>query len=149
MVTILNITEMLRKELAARFPTLRVISESANEPNLTIPACHPDVGNISLSDDGSEATLCIGSITHSHFCDYSDDISENERVKAIVDDVLSFLEMLFSDRVLLWKSGIFGGWRLLKEGEEPDVSSYPAGTQYFVWSGPYSVPERGWLDDLS
>ena len=148
-MTILNITETLRKELAARFPTLRVISDSADAADLTIPACHPEVGNISISDDGSEATLCVGSITHSHFCDYSDDIPENERVKAIVEDVLSFLDMLLSDRVLLWKSGIFGGWRLLNDDEEPDVHSCPAGTQFFVWSGPYLVPKRGWRDDLS
>ncbi len=97
------IAETLRQELAARFPILRIVAESADGADLTTPARHPDVGDVSISDDGTEATPSIGSFGHSHFSDYRDDISKSMRVEAIVDDVLAFLGMLYSDRVLLWK----------------------------------------------
>jgi hypothetical protein len=101
-----------------------------------IPTNHEGVGDISIWDDGEEATFVIGNITHHHFTDYTPGISEEEAAYNISEDVIGFLEDLFADRVLLWKSSSGGGGlRVLQEGEMPQVHS-DAGTQFYFWSGP-------------
>jgi hypothetical protein len=64
-------------------------------------ACHPEVGDVLIRDDGWEATLSIGRFGHEHFSDYRQDIAESEKAQAIAEDVLVFFGMLLSDQVLL------------------------------------------------
>lgn len=129
------IAKKLLQGIAGRFPDLPVLTESADGATMTIPGHHPDVGAVSIWDDGSEATVAIGEISHRHFSDYREDASAEEKAYAIAEDVITFLGLLFADRVLLWKSGRTGGWRVLEEDEVPMVHS-DAGTQFYVWSGP-------------
>lgn len=129
------ITQEILKGIAHHFPDLLVLTESANGATMTIPARHPEVGAVSIWEAGSEAIVGIGEITHGHFGDYRKDISAEERAQAIAEDVIAFLGLLFADRVLLWKAGRSGGWRVLQTDEGPMVYSN-AGTRFYLWSGP-------------
>ncbi len=66
------------------------------------PAVHPAVGNLEIYDDGNELTLVAGNFTHGHFSNYDENLSVDQKESAIVDAVVSFLEDLFADRVVLW-----------------------------------------------
>jgi hypothetical protein len=130
------LTDVLRKAITQRFPEIQITTHLPPGAAIVIPAIHEGVGDISIWDDGGEATLVLSDITHGHFTDDAPGISEEEAAHLIAEDVMGFLEHLFADRVLLWKrpSG-GGGWRVLADGEVPQVHS-DAGTQFYFWSGP-------------
>lgn len=129
------LTTVLREMITERFPEIEIAATSPDGPAIVIPARHRGIGNVSILDDGDEATLDIANITHGHFCDYTPNISEVEAARAISGDVVGFLAELFADRVLLWRSPPGGGWRILQQEEEPRVHS-DADTQFYFWSGP-------------
>ena len=132
------IAEALIREIAARFPSLQFATHLADGTDILIPAAHADVGAITIFAGDDEVTLSVGDITHGHFNDFREGVSDSDRAKTISDDVLELVESLLSDRVLLWKSGQAGGWRVLDAGEVPQVHS-DAGTQFYLWSGPLST----------
>jgi hypothetical protein len=100
------------------------------------PAAHPQVGDVKIWDDGNEATMEIGKITHGHFDAYGATLSEPERDKMVTEEVVNFLTELFADRVLLWvsESSKSGGWQML--GEKPPLACMREKGTYFLWSGP-------------
>lgn len=102
------------------------------------PASQAAVGRVVIYDDGDEATVAIENITHGHFNPYDEGLSEEEREKVIVEDVIDFLKALFADRVLLSASANrgFGGWSRLDLREGP-VQLSPS-LSYYLWSKPYS-----------
>ncbi len=128
------IAELLRERLAARLPHAE-LRTGPSEGSLVFPAVREEVGDVVVYDDGDEATVFVGTITHGHFDDYAEGVSEDERAVTVAESVADFLDALFADRVLLWRSGRSGGWRVLDDEEQPDVRS-DAGTQFFLWSGP-------------
>jgi hypothetical protein len=96
-------------------------------------ATDPAIGDLIIADDVDEITVYLGSLTHSHFSCY-EPISEEEKVQIIVANVISFLDDLFADHILMWiaEDSTRGGWRRLESGElrpEPNARNY-------VWSGP-------------
>jgi hypothetical protein len=109
------------------------------------PAAHPDVGDASVWADGDEAMVAVGSITHGHFGCYDEGLTTTQRRTRVVDDVVEFLDALFRDRVLLWKSPgpqpASGGWRRL--GHDSPYSLMDGGDLTFLWSGPTPNPLAG------
>ena len=97
---------------------------------------HPDVGDIQIYDDGDELTVVAGNFTHGHFSNYDDKLTVEQRTEEISDDVMSFLESLFADHIVLWgshESG--GGWYHI----EQDSTAFSAQEEKkYVWSGPLS-----------
>ena len=103
-------------------------------PDIVFPARHPHVGDLVISDDGDEATVYIGAITHSHFGSYDESLSAERAAERIAADVADFIELLFADRVLLWKAFGAGGWHRV---EKPaTVSPRSWFRKWFVWSRP-------------
>src|SRR6185295_18181831 len=109
------IREALIPILEERFSSRRLSTGFPPDPIAIFPAIHPAVGNVSIWDEGEEATVAIGTITHGHFNPYDASIDDEQRAKLVAEDVVAFLEALFADRVLLWKSadGQSGGWQIL------------------------------------
>jgi len=101
----------------------------------SLPAKYPKLGRLEIYDDGHEATVCITEITHGHFSSYDDHLTVKGREEAIAGDVTEFLEALFADRVLLYRtpSRSMGGWTRLDISSEPPVK----GREYFLWSHPF------------
>jgi hypothetical protein len=135
------IRDVLIPRLRERFPERGLRVADPPDPVATFPAAHPAVGAVTIWDDGDELTVAIGDITHGHFSSYEEGLAAGQRAEQIVSDVIAFLEGLFADRVLLWKSpGGGGGWRILESAE--GISSLDAGDLTFTWSGPVKSLRR-------
>ena len=91
-----------------------------------------------MQDDGDEATVCIGAITHGHFNEYGEGLTTAEREASIVRQVVGILDAPFSNRVLLWSAlnGTAGGWRLVDTLPETARPSWIR--RWNLWSGPLS-----------
>jgi hypothetical protein len=126
--------EVLVPLLKSRFPDLSFTGPSGAPPQLTIPAAHPDVGDVVLQDDDEEITAYVGHFTHSHFANY-DNIPTADKEKMIAEDVVTFLDDLFADRIVMWGSHRgMGGWHSI---DSPSALS--VGGKKYVWSGPRSI----------
>lgn len=126
--------DILLPKLLKQFPEARARVESGDPPRVTIPAVHPRVGDLVLQDDGHEITAYVGHFTHSHFSNY-DDIPVSDKEQLIAEDVMQFLGLLFSNRVIMWgshESG--GGWRSISYDDAPRRDS-----NEYVWSGPLNT----------
>ena len=135
------IREILLPALQAKFPNRGFRrDDSANDIGV-FPAAHAEVGDVTIDDDGNEATVYIGEITHGHFNPYDERLSEKEIAEHVASDVVNFLDDLFADRVLLWKSpdGRSGGWRRL--GEDNPYSIMDGDDITYLWSGPVKNPD--------
>jgi hypothetical protein len=130
------IRDLLLPALVANFPNRGF--RTGDSPNAIgiFPAAHAEVGDVTIWDDGDEATVGIGEITHGHFNPYDETLTEQQIAERVTSDVVAFLTDLFADRVLLWKSlnNGAGGWQVL-EGEN-DFSLMDAEALTYLWSGP-------------
>ncbi|MHB1003939.1 MAG: hypothetical protein ACYC1B_08990 [Thermoleophilia bacterium] len=141
------IRESILTELKRRYPAESYCVGDEGNTVAVFPAKCPEVGKVTIWDDGDEATVLIENITHGHFNPYDESLSEAERDKEITEEVCDFLDALFRDDVLLWTSGRAGGWARLdlrEEGEKEDdvISGLQRDAKYFVWSGPRKRGQR-------
>ena len=129
--------------LEQKYAGLGVRVGSPPDPIAVFPARHPGVGDLSIYDDGDEATVSIGEITHGHFNPYDATLTQEEAEAEVVGEIMGFLEDLFSDKYLLWKSrdNGSGGWQHLDYVGEP--ARPRENTDYFVWSGPFTMDDAG------
>ena len=134
------IRDALIPMLRQRFSNEKLMVGVPPGPIVIFLAKHPSVGALEICDDGDEATIYIGEITHGHFNPYNEELSQEEVEKQVTEDVIDFLEDLFADRILLWKSKTrgSGGWQHLNYAEQP--IEVDRDSEYYVWSGPY-IPE--------
>jgi hypothetical protein len=131
----MRIADVLLPALKARFPGRGLRCGESPDPVAIFPAAHEAVGDVSILDDGDEATVLLGCLTHSHF-NYSDSThSKKERAEEITATVLEFLEALFDDKVLIWVAVDrgSGGWARIGPGSSIALRQ---GAKNFVWSGP-------------
>ena len=107
------------------------------------PAKHPRVGELSILDDGDEATIYIGDITHGHFNPYDASLTQERIEIEVAESVRDFLEDMFADKYLLWKShdNGSGGWQHRDYMDRP--LQRRENTEYFVWSGPFEISGDG------
>jgi hypothetical protein len=128
------IRDVLLPALAVCFPNLDFQIGQPPDPIAVFPAQHSAVGDVSIWDDGSEAMVGIGEITHGHFSHYGD-VSAEQIHEQVAAGVVAFLQDLFADRVLLWKSSSgAGGWKIV--GADERFSLLGPGDQTYLWSGP-------------
>jgi len=134
------ITATLLPMLKQTFPERAMRAGTPPDPVATFPAAHPDVGDLRIWDEGDEATVAIGEITHSHFNPYDSSLSADQIAARVSAEIVDFLEDLFADRVLLWSSGIAGsgGWQQIPANAPPQFMGSNARTYH--WSGPIPNP---------
>jgi hypothetical protein len=105
-------------------------------PTLLIRAAHLAVGDLTVIDDGGEATVYIDEHTHHHVSPYDDELSEADKRRWIVENVTDFLVDLFSNRIVIHihVDGRSGGWERVEEAPK----AVPRGREgrFLVWSGP-------------
>jgi hypothetical protein len=133
------IRDRLIPALKSQFAGWEILFDAPPQPIAIFPSLQQAVGRVLVYDDGEEATVLIENITHGHFSPYLENLPESQRDETVTEDVVDFLEALFSDRIPLHCSADKhqGGWvRLdLKDGPvelSPDF-------QYFLWSRPYQA----------
>jgi len=125
-------------EIANRLPELRFQTGTTGQPFLTIPAPSPLLGALEIHDDGEEATVYAGDLSHGHYNPYDSGLSPQAREAWIAEKVVDFLEAAVADRVLFWatQDRHRGGWLRLDYGEAPEIASDAVMT---VWSGPWTA----------
>jgi hypothetical protein len=130
------IRDVLAPVLQKEFAGQGIVLSSDSNVVATFPALHPQVGDVTVWDDGGEVTVGIGEITHTHFEAAEESMSSSAIAQQITADVVAFLRNLFADRILFWKarSGKSAGLELV-EGNLEDVPKDPS-RHWFVWSSP-------------
>jgi len=121
--------------LKTTFPKLNIEYDDTRNPIAVIPAAHPEVGDILINDDDDEATLFIGDITHNHYNPYDESLSQDQIDYAVSMEVIAFLEALFQDKILLWKTDRGGGGCTHIQDEE-NMDKIIENNKSFLWSGP-------------
>jgi hypothetical protein len=138
--------DVLVSALTDRFADRGIRLGTPPAPIAVFPARHPEVGDVSVVETGSEwdlsVTVSVGSIVSDHFHSFDRHLGADERAARVTKDVVRFLEELFADRLLFWRStdGGSAAWR--ERGDtgysEPlvlDNRTY----QPYLWSGPLAV----------
>lgn len=132
----MELSEILIRALRARFPERGLQTGQRPEPVAVFPGLHPGIEAVSIYDDGGELTVSIDPLTHGHFGEYADGMSERERLERVVANVIEFLDALFADQVVVWGQwNVGGGWYFRSTG---DQGLSPRGVPEYVWSGPVS-----------
>jgi hypothetical protein len=140
------IADTLIPALRERFPESEVTWGTPPNAIAVFPAAHPDVGSLSIWDEGDEVMIAIGDITHGHIGADDEGLSEEQVHEEVAKNVLSFLEDLFAGRVIVWhaRRGGAGGWYYAGEAPQGDevrgclgrLFRVPRRAKRFVWSGP-------------
>ena len=131
----MTITEVLIPALRKKFTGKSFRTGSSPDPIAVFSPAYASIGELSIMDEGDEALVYIGNITHSHFNSYDEALNPEERVKAVSEMVVTFLDDLFKDQVVLWGSAEGrGGFFYRSNGSLPkDITKEE---KLFVWSGP-------------
>lgn len=134
----MKIRDALVGDFKARFPEMPFSVVEGASWELRIPAPNPQIGFVSVTEDGEEATVFVGELTHGHFNPYDSSLSEDAHAKWVSDAVISFLDDLFRDRVVVWTAGAGrrGGWIIVEEGARPEL---PEDVSAHVWSRELSL----------
>jgi hypothetical protein len=132
------LSALLLPALRERFPDRGLVEGIRPEPVAFFPGLHPGIRSVSIYDDGDQLTVSIDEITHGHFSEYDTALGLEERECRVVDAVVSFLDKLFADRIVVWEKRNQSGW-FYPEHSSRDASE---GATEFVWTGPRSSVPR-------
>ena len=134
------ITRYLLPELHAQFPESGLEPGRDPEPVAVFPFEHEEVGDVEVWDEGTSVSLAIGDLAKGDFGPYGSGYTDDERARRITEEVLSFLERLFNDEVLIWATSDdyegrpTGGWEPIRGGLP--LSNKRKNILRFLWSGP-------------
>ena len=129
------IKDKLIPMLKAAFPRMNIKYDHTKNPIAIIPAAHPEVGDVRINDDENEATLIIGDITRNHYNPYDESLSQDQIDHMVSAEVISFLETLFQDKILMWKTARGGGGctHIIFEKNKDKIIN---NNRSYFWSGP-------------
>lgn len=123
----------LIRELKQRFPDVAFTFDESPNPVASLQSPCQALGQMDICDDGDEATVYF-TPTHGHFSCHDETLSVEQRERQITDDVITFLDSLFKNRVVVWQvlGGLAGGWRVLQPGEDAPTPS--VARRQFLWT---------------
>jgi hypothetical protein len=140
----MSIGEILVPMLQERFPDRGMTLGSPPEPIAVFPAAHPDVGAASVWEgSGSGADIAVGDVAHDHFFNpYEEERGTPHAAEGIARNVVRFLEELFADRLLMWRStdGRTKGWR--ERGDAGHTAPLVVDDRAYytcIWSRPLGI----------
>jgi len=106
-----------------------VIETTEGQSFIRFPSKSPYFGDIEIYEDALNMYIVVvGKFTHAHFDVYEG--SDDEKISEAMNDVIRFLEYLFTDQVICWGSHEGGGGYSLTEHYEDDGWG-----DLYVWSG--------------
>jgi hypothetical protein len=126
--------ETLIQRLELEFSSLRYVANERKR-TIVIPPRYEEFGNIEIQEDYGEFIVFVGNFTHWHVGYYGDELSEEEKTAAIVDDAIEFLHNLFDDKIVSWGSHREGGGFIYRK----DLHSQEilcSDRQKWLWSRP-------------
>jgi hypothetical protein len=138
------IREILAPMLSERFPDRGLQLGSAPDPIAVFPAAHPEVGAASVWEgSGFGADVAVGDVARDHFFNpYEEERATPVAAEGIARNVLRFLEELFADRLLMWRStdGRTKGWRERGEaGHTAPLVVDDRAYYTYIWSRPLGI----------
>ncbi len=138
--------DALLAELARKFPgDMFHLGEDARTI-VTFPAAHPEVGDVTICNEGDGAVVFIGDITREHFRSH-DAIFDSEGAERVARRVSELVADLLADKIILWRTmtGSSSGHYMPKSAfRKEDMEEW---SRYYLWSGPIQKkrwPTRGW-----
>ena len=121
--------------LASRFPRAMVRRGTAPGVVAVIDAPHPEVGGLELREAPNGFTIRIARRVSLHVP--LDDTTRSARLDAIAA-LLDRIQLLLSDRLVIWTCGWMSGTRPRRPAETPRSGLL---VRRFLWSGPLA---RAW-----
>ena len=133
--------DRLISALRENFPDVPFTFGVSPDPVATLPALLPEIGALEILDDDDEGTVYLTEITHGHFNPYDESLGDSDSATWITNEIVEFLDALFSDHVLLWRrpDRRAGGWIIFEDA--PDPQDFRRGHEYFLWSRRYPNPK--------
>ena len=128
------LTAHITQALKTEFPEVPFVFPSPPDPIASLLGPCKEFSPLQICDDGDEATIYLGTITHGHLGCYDDDLTEDDKQRRIADDVTDFVRDLLSDRIVAMSmlGGVAGGWRRLSADEA--LPAHSILKRQFVWS---------------
>ena len=112
-------------------------------PIAVFPSIHPEVGSVTISEKEESADVSVGEIAYDHFFNpYEEERGTDEAAAGIANEIVRFLQELFADRLLMWRStdGRTRGWRERgAEGRSAPLVNDDREYSTYVWSGPLGI----------
>jgi hypothetical protein len=102
---------------------------------IVIPPVREGFGSIKIEDDGDELFVVVGNFTHWHAGCCSEELSNEEKIEAIAEDIVEFLDDLVNDKIILWGSHQGAGGFFYREHLQ-DWTSQARTDRKWLWSGP-------------
>jgi hypothetical protein len=137
------IRDILVPMLVDRFADRGLRLGDPPDPIAVFPAAHPEVGEVRISDRDTSADVAVGDIAYDHFFNpYDEERGTDTAAAGIAKEVVRFLQELFTDRLLMWRSsdGRTRGWRERGDaGHSAPLVVDDREYRTYVWSGPLGV----------
>ena len=122
--------------LRSAFPEVPFVSADPPDPVATLDGPCAELSPMQVCDDGDEITVHLGTTTHAHLACHDDALSDAERERQTVEDMVAFVRDLFADRIVATTGlgGRIGGWRRIAADEA--VPRNGRVWRRYVWSRP-------------
>ena len=138
------IRDILVPVLVERFKDRGLRVGTPSEPIAIFPAAHSDVGDVRVSEGkGGGVDVAVGDVARDHFFNpYEEERGTSEAAEGIARNVVRFLEELFADRLLMWRSadGRTKGWRERGEaGHTAPLVVDDRAYYTYIWSRPLGI----------
>lgn len=101
----------------------------------TIPPIHPSWAPIVLRDDHVEVTVFYGHFTHEHYKYYGEDMPADARAKAIAEEVVEELALVFDDQIAFWRKRHSSGMFPISSLEAHKLRHHGDTASATLWSG--------------
>jgi hypothetical protein len=138
------IRDILVPLLVERFKDRGLRLDTSPDLIAVFPAAHPDVGDVRISEgNGGGADVAVGDVARDHFFNpYEEERNTSEAAEGIARNVMRFLQELFADRLLMWRStdGRTRGWRERGDaGHTAPLVVDDRAYYTFIWSRPLGI----------
>lgn len=128
----------LERLLRSKYPSLP-LSPGPDPALLAVFPGPPEVGDLQIWTEDDRITLNFGRINHTHYPLVPTPVTDAVAAKT-AEEVVGFLEALFSGRVVFW-TRTDGGTGLMEVDELPRDLPAEDGT-FYTWAGRYRPPGR-------
>jgi hypothetical protein len=140
----MGIRNILVPLLVERFKDRGLRIGTPSEPIAIFPAAHSDVGDVRVSEGkGGGVDVSVGDVARDHFFNpYEEERDTGEAAEGIARNVVRFLQELFADRLLMWRStdGRTKGWRERGDaGHTAPLVVDDRGYYTYIWSRPLGI----------
>ena len=136
-----SLAREFRTVFQQRLDNVRPREEFTDRLVVTVPALHPETGDIVVWLDGDEVTVGIGEHFHCHFeTDLDGGVPQADRERLAVERAVEFIEAFMADSIVLRVRR--EGGRVVSAGTHPvdtQEASPDANETDYLWSGPSST----------